>query len=1163
MPYANPESKHVSRDSLKLQQDLPEFPRAAAAKVRGKGAGIGLCMQCPRCRQENREEAKFCRECGMAFGIACLTCGSNLKVGSKYCDSCGAAVAVIESESAVRLPSVSPFFQLTKSMLASEAVRDGERRQVTVLFSDMKASTEYIADLDPEDARLLLDPVLERMMEAVERYEGTVNQVMGDGIQALFGAPIGYEDHAVRACYAALRIQELIKKYAEEVRRTRGLPLLVRVGLNSGEVVVRSLGSELHMNYSAHGQAVHLAARMEQMAMPGTILMSSHTVNLAQGYVLTRSLGPMFVKGLSAPILSYELLGAVAISRLQALAKHELTRFVGRKSEMAQLRSARDLAYAGHGQVVVLVGEPGAGKSRLIHEFTRSPGMESWRVLEAAAVSYGSATSYLPVSEFLKGYFQLATTDDPQAIREKVTEKLLSLDEGLLASLPALLLLLDPSTEDVQSLPSDRSQRRQRILEAVKRLLFRESETQPLLIVLEDLHSIDPETQALIDGLVDSLPTSRIMLLVSCRPEYRHRWTGKSYFTQSRIDPLVPDVAEELLDALIGVDEGLEPLKNILIEKTGGTPLFLEESVRSLIETGVLSGKPAGYHTTTSVVELKIPSTIEALLTSRIDRLSLADKRLLQAAAVVGNEVPRGILQAVGNVSAEELREALKRLQEAEFLYETSLFPDIEYRFKHALVHDAAYRMLSADRRRTLHTSVLIAGERIYADRLTEKSDWLAFHAFRAQAWDRAVIHLQAAAAKEIARSANRIAIQHLESALVAVDHLPEEERATLAIDLRIDLRHALTPLGRVQQTLDCLNAAEQLAVQVNDNARLARIFSFTANCLVLQARYGEALATGERALTLAGDDARLRNATKTYIARARQARGEYRAAIELFEEILAALEQKPDDFQGLPVLPAAFVRSHLVICLAEIGEFAKAETYASEAAQRADAVGQPDSIMWAYWSIGLAALSRGDCQAAVLVFNRLLDVCTTHDMDAYASRILAGLGRSMARLGQVKEGLLMLEKAVALDDKAEPQLTRSATLIAFAEALLLAGELDKAHATVTDVLRLTKEREERGHQAHASWLAAAIHCARAADLEAADALLDTARDIATELNLQPLLAHTHLASADLHRQRGRHADADMWQDRGQKGLDELAVKPWFNPSFAGMTKPSDPTAIN
>jgi class 3 adenylate cyclase/tetratricopeptide (TPR) repeat protein len=1099
----------------------------------------------------------------MAFAISCASCGNYLKEGSKYCDSCGSAAAVIAPESSAPILSASPFFHapslhtpsylhqpshLAKSIFTSEASQEGERKQVTVLCSDLKGSTEYIADLDPEDARSLLDPVLERMMDAVGRYEGTINQVMGDGIQALFGAPVAYEDHAVRACYAALKMQELIGKYAEEVRRTRGLPLLVRVGLNSGEVVVRSLGSELHMNYSAHGQAVHLAARMEQMAIPGTILMSSQTLHLAQGYVVTRSLGPMFVKGLTAPVLSYELLGAVAVSRLQALARHGLTRFVGRGSEIKLLRHALELADAHHGQIVALVGEPGVGKSRLIHEFRRAPHAEAWRILEAGAASYGSTTSYLPITEFLRAYFQLSLSDDSQAIREKVTTRLISLDEALLAGLPALLLLLDPSTDDGQGLPSDRPQRGQRILEAVKRLLLRESEMQPLLLVLEDMQSIDPETQALIDGLVDGLPGARIMLLVSHRPEYRHGWSGKSYFSQIRIDPLAHDFAGELLDTLLGLDEALGQLKEILIEKTGGTPLFIEESVRSLVETGVLSGKPAGYHTVSSIVELKIPATIEALLSSRIDRLSVADKRVLQAAAVIGYEVPRGILQTVANLRPERLRESLKHLQDAEFLYETNLFPDIEYRFKHALIHDAAYRMLSADRRRTLHTATLLAGEQIYADRLVEKSDWLAFHAVRAQVWDRAVVHLQAAAGREIARAANRVAVQHLEGALIAVDHLPPDERASLAIDLRIDLRHALTPLGRVQATLDHLNAAEQLATELGDSARLGRIHSFTANCLVLKARYAEGLATGERALSLAGNDQRLQLATTMYMARARQARGEFHQAIELFEQILAMLEGKPsDDFHGLPVLPAAFIRSSIAICLAVAGEFEKAEAYAAESARRADAVGQPDSIMWAYWSIGSVALNKGDSNAAVLVFDRLLDVCATHDLDAYASRMMAGLGRTMARLGQVREGLALLEKAAALDEVAEPQLTRSLTLIAYVEVLVLAGEFDKALEAVTDLIRRTRENGERGAEAHACWLAAAIHT-QAADRAAGEAMIETAATIANELELLPLLAHCHLTRADLQRRAGLKTEAATSQDRGEKLLEQLGMKRWFTP---------------
>jgi len=1111
-------------------------------------------MQCPRCRLNNRDEARFCRACGTAVRPVCSVCGSNLTAESRYCDNCGSPSAGVAAGQIVSPPLASPYFPAAasagKTIFSSDTALEGERKQVTVLFSDVQGSTEHIADRDPEEARRLLDPILQRMMEAVDRYEGTVNQVMGDGIQALFGAPIAYEDHAVRACYAALKMQELIKSYAEELRRTEGLPLQIRVGLNSGEVLVRSLGSELHTNYSAHGETTHVAARMEQMAIPGTVLISSRTFQLAEGYVLTQPLGPMFVRGLAAPIDAYQLVGAVAVSRLQALANRGLTRFIGREGELDQLRRALDRAQAGNGQVLALVGEPGVGKSRLIQEFIHSEHTQSWRILEARAVSYGAAASYLPVTEFLKGYFQLSTSDDPLAIREKVTSKLLALDDALLSMLPALLTILGLPPDDLHSSSgSDPPQRRQRTLDAVKRLLFRESEVQPLLIVLEDLHSIDPETQVLIDGFVDGLPSARILLLVNFRPEYRHGWASKTYYTQVRIDPLVPDRAGELLNTLVGTDIGLEPLKRFLIEKTGGTPFFLEESVRALVETGVLSGEPAGYRATKSISDLKIPVTIEALLTSRIDRLAPLDKRLLQAAAVVGYQVPRNILQAVGDLSPEALRDGLKRLQAAEFLYETNLFPDIEYTFKHALIHDAAYQMLSADRRRTLHAAALVAGEHLYVDKLFEKADWLAFHAFRAQAWGRAAIHLQAAAALEIARAANRVAVQHLENALIAIDHLPAGDRATRAIDLRIALRHALTPLGRVQQTLDYLRAAEVLAIELNDRSRLGRVVSFTANCLVLQARYAEALQTGERALNIARElgDHRLELATNMYLARARLARGEYRLAIGTLEGIIMDLEFKPfDDFHGLPVLPAAFARSHLAASLAEAGAFEDAAAHAAEAARRADAIGQPDSIMWAYWSIGSVALSRGASGEAVVVFDRLLDVCRTHDLDAYASRIMAALGRTMARIGQVKEGLSLLEKAVVRDASAEPQLTRSTTLTALSEAFLLAGELEKALTVATDAVQRTRAREERGAEAHACWLLGTIHSARGTDLDSAAAMFETATALATELGLLPLLAHCHLGSGDLEERRGLRKEASELRDRGQRMLNQLGMKRWF-----------------
>ena len=444
---------------------------------------------------------------------------------------------------------------LAEKILHSRSALEGERKQVTVLFADLKGSMELLADRDPEEARQLLDPVLERMIEAVHRYEGTVNQVMGDGIMALFGAPIAHEDHAVRACYAALRMQETVTRYGDAMQRSHGVPVQIRVGLHSGEVVVRAIDSSLHMDYTAVGQTTHLAARMEQMAKPGSVLTTGETLRLAEGFVQVKALGPVAVKGLADPVEVFELVGASSTrTRLQAFAARGLTRFVGRQAELEALRQALERAGTSHGQVVAVIGEPGVGKTRLFYEFIRSHHTHGWLVLESSSVSYGKATAYLPVRDLLKAYFQIDDRDDGRKIREKLTGKLLTLDAALGPTLPAFLTLLDVPVEDRHWQDLDPTQRRQRTLEAIKGLLLRESQVQPLLLVFENLHWIDAETQAVLDSLIDSLPTARLLLLVNYRPEYQHGWGNKTYYTQLRLDPLPPASAEELLQALLGDD---------------------------------------------------------------------------------------------------------------------------------------------------------------------------------------------------------------------------------------------------------------------------------------------------------------------------------------------------------------------------------------------------------------------------------------------------------------------------------------------------------------------------------------------------------------------------------------------------------------------------------
>ena len=425
---------------------------------------------------------------------------------------------------------------LTEKILASRATLEGERKQVTVLFADTKGSMELIQGLDPEDARRLLDPAIHQMMDAVHRYEGTVNQVLGDGIMALFGAPLAHEDHALRACYAALAMQAAMRDYTEEMRRTHGLEVRIRVGLNSGEVVVRTIGNDLHMDYSAVGQTTHLAARMEQLAAPGSIRLTAATLRLVEGLVRVNALGPVPVKGLADAVEVFELVGASAVRRrLQAAVARGLTRFVGRETELAALQQALERAVAGHGQVVAVVGEAGVGKSRLVYECVHSHRTQGWRVLESASVSYGKATPYFPVIDLLKRYAHVEEQDDPRTIRAKVTGQVMTLDEALQDAIPALLSLLEALPADSPFLTLDPPQRRQRTLTALKRVLLRESQVQPLLLVCEDLHWIDAETQALLDSLIESLPTAQILLLVNYRPEYQHSWGSKTYYTQLRL----------------------------------------------------------------------------------------------------------------------------------------------------------------------------------------------------------------------------------------------------------------------------------------------------------------------------------------------------------------------------------------------------------------------------------------------------------------------------------------------------------------------------------------------------------------------------------------------------------------------------------------------------
>jgi class 3 adenylate cyclase/tetratricopeptide (TPR) repeat protein len=1110
-------------------------------------------MTCLRCQQENPAEAHFCMKCGAGLTLTCAKCNTELPTGAAFCFACGQPVAAAPGGQRFTSPDAYTPKHLAEKILTSKAALEGERKQVTVLFADLKGSMELLADRDPEEARKLLDPVLARMMEAVHRYEGTVNQVMGDGIMALFGAPLAHEDHAVRACYAALRMQESVAQYAEEVFRSHGVPVQIRVGLNSGEVVVRAIGSDLHMDYTAVGQTTHLAARMEQMATPGTILLAPATLQLAEGYVQVAPRGPVAVKGLTEPVEIYALTGASAQrSRLHAAAARGLTRFVGRDAEIEQIRRALALAHDGHGQLVALVGEPGVGKSRLVYEFTHSHRTQDWLILEAGSVSYGKATSYLPVIDLLKGYFKVHDRETHREIREKVTGKLLTLDRTLEPILSALLALLDVPVEDAQWQALDPAQRRQRTLDAVKRLLLRESQGQPVLVVFEDLHWIDSETQALLDGLVESLPTARVLVLVNYRPEYQHGWVSKTYYSQLRLDALPPESAGELLSALLGDDPELEPLERLLVRR--GNPFFIEESIRTLVETGALTGERGAYRPTRPIQAIEVPATVQVILAARIDRLSAEGKQLLQTASVIGKDVPAVLLHAVAEATEETVHRGLTQLQAAEFLYETRLFPDPEYTFKHALTHEVTYGTLLQDRRKAQHARIVGALERSYPDRLIEHVERLAHHAVRGEAWAKAVSYLRQAAAKAMSRFAHREALGCLEQALEALPHLPPgRETLECAVDIRFELRAALYSLGEFERTLAYLREAQPLAEELGDDHRLARISAYVCVALRRLGDFEGAIKAGERALSLADtiDDPSLRVPTTLYLGQALWFTGAGRRAVEVFRKNVGSLAQNELRQRfGAPGHPGVFSMTDMASVLVELGQFVEAKRIGEAGLAVAEELAHPFTSIAAYVAVASVSAAAGEFANAIVRLERARSLCERGDFVIQRISVQARLGYAYLFSERLTEGVALLEEAAQHVDRIDA-FWRPRLLAWLSEGYLLSERLDDAAREAARAMAITPPNAPsvRGWMLR---LAGDVGShGEQVDVERATGYYRDAVSLADALELHLLRAHCHLGLGKLYRRTGKREQAQEHLTTATTMYREMEMPFWLGEAKA------------
>jgi class 3 adenylate cyclase len=677
---------------------------------------------------------------------------------------------------------------------ADSTALEGERKTVTMLFADIKGSMDLIEDLDPEEARAIVDPALKLMMEAVRHYGGYVAQQTGDGIFALFGAPVALEDHPQRALLAALRIQQELKRYSDRTRIEGRLPIQARVGVNTGEVVVRSIATgEGRSEYAPVGHSTGIAARMQALAPIGSIATTEQIRKLCEGYFVFKSLGPTKVKGVSEPVNVYEVTGLGALrTRLQRGAARGYTKFVGRQREMETLKDAAELAKTGHGQVVAAVAEHGVGKSRLFFEF-QAKHQSGWMVVEAFSVSHGKASAYLAVLDFLHAYFKIASEDDTRTRREKVTGRVFALDRTLEDTLSYLFALLGIAEGEDPLGQMDAQVKKRRTLDAIKRILLRESLNQPLIVMFEDLHWIDEQTQEFLNLLADSLANARLLLLVNYRPEYSHPWGSKTYYTQLRLDPLGTESAEEMLSALLGGSADLAPLKKLIIERTEGNPFFMEEMYQAMLEDGVIARNGA-VKLVKPLQSARIPTTVQGVLSARIDRLPADAKQLLQTLSVIGREFPLSLIRAVLTRSDDELNRMLNDLQLGEFIYEQPALGDTEFIFKHALTQEVAHNQVLIERRRVLHGQIGAALETLHAKSLDDHLTELAHHYGNSPNAEKGLEYLQRAGRQAAQRSAYSEAVADLTAGLKMLKDLPESSPRT---QLELDLQLALAPALR------------------------------------------------------------------------------------------------------------------------------------------------------------------------------------------------------------------------------------------------------------------------------------------------------------------------------------------------------------------------------
>ena len=1083
-------------------------------------------MKCLRCGADNRDGRRFCGACGTPIQNPCPLCGFANESGEHFCGGCGQPLSDRPEQS----PQSYTPKHLVDRILTSRGAMEGERKQVSVLFCDLVDSSRLATQLEPEAMHGVMDRVLRLMAEAVHRYEGTVNQFLGDGLMALFGAPIALEDHALRAVYAALAIQETVTGYGREFEREQGIDLRLRIGINTGPVVVGRIGDDLRMDYTAVGDTTHLAARLQALAEPGTVLVSEASYRAVEGYVLAEALGPVAIKGRIEPVRVFKVTGRrQRRSRLAVRIEHGLSPLSGRGQELRLLHEYWDRAKSGRGQFVGVVGEAGVGKSRLLHEFRESLKGEPVTWFEGQCTAYGQGTPYLPFLEILRASFQIEDGDHPLQVEEKLRRGVQRLDVGLEGVLPFLRELFQLPGEDDTLRYLDLQTKRRRTFEAIRALTVAATRSRPLVMGLEDLHWADKTSEDYLAFFMPSIVNMRVLVITTQRPGHPGRSAAQASYTQLALDVLSDPDAETLMKGLLGASEIPEKLLRSVVEKAEGNPLAIEEITASLKERGIVAQDKDGVRWLGDLT-VDFPATIQDIVRARIDRLDDAVKTTLQTAAAIGRRFNARLLAAISSEPAE-VDKHLAKMREVELVHDIRFFPEPELAFKHAVIQDVAYQSLLAKRREDLHATIGRVMEDLYADQIDEQLGLLVHHYQLGRQHEKVAQYGVLAGDRASRLHATAEAKTYYESTLGAVRALPgspETQRAE--IDVVLKLAAVGTTRQDIERDRENLGRARAVAEALGDDARLARVLYWLGRLEYVLWNPGAAIDYASRSLEVAeglGDD--------TIIAPPVNLLGRIYWIQSDYVRSAQMLERSVDQMRRLGNKGEESTAAATAGCVFGLmGMFERAEPFADRGIQLAEEIQNPFAEAAAYQQRAIIHDQRGDWERGLADYQvaRTVAERTGDVFRVFVLKSWEGRARTMA--GDAAAGRVLVEEGLALAAKIGTRLILGWQKTFLAACLLAAGDHATAATVSEEAILAATETGDRMPLALANRaLADALARTGGASHERADALMRDAIRVLEEIGARPELARTYIHYGVLLRGAGDEEAARLHFARG------------------------------